>query len=1442
MKNSSNPQALAALLALSLGGAAYGVEHGSLSIIQRNTSNNNQSNANPAVSVSVNPGNSISFLGRGHSKGDFELQFTKVPGNDPTLGTLLSSVSQNSRNNGVSPNAGGPAGLQYAVSGSEPSSTGYYIFAQSTQSSAQPANEEVNINVAGAWFPHAEGWLAGQFKTAATLYSSPAIRVGEEFVNVGDGTSRVNLTKLRSHGVPATSQNGVLLTCGGDNNVGSIGLSRANADGTFTVSLKHVGDPFVPTYRNGGLAFAYVPVAAAGMGQVRVVGKVQSDGGTPLKGGDFSVTKRGTGEWLLKIDGVTSDDGTLIVSAEGGLPPAGANPVPKNVNNFVSYEWSSADEGWIVQSRDISAALEDGATANEPMFSFVFLTPGENYGYENKDLPSVALTAPANATYVQIGQKVPLTANIVSPADVTVDKVDFYVGGVLVGTAATAPYTFNWTVDQLGFRTVEAFAHTTDGAVADAQRVAIYSVAQIGAPQIPGYSTAIVDGGDLESDVTELDPNYVASVTTPWSLLANTPSPLGFGSPGDVRGKPAVNINGSPIPFNSGILLGTNYAGNNYSDKATRGAIDNNVIAFASGGNYALKVDDNKQGGGDPVVRPESGRFSLGFFPFSNGWVGATVATDLSIVSGNSNLPAGVTISKTGTSDYLIEGLPMTGNLLAVAQGQNSDNLASIGRNGNRWIVRNTDNNGNVEDDSFSFLYVPTTAPQVFSGLVAADGTLTPLNENLSAIGAQVTMGPNGYEIQFGDGTTINPSNTALFVAPDFNSGNGADNIYSYYASGNKFVVFSHDLPGITGTIQNSGFRFVATPIAPASNSGTDVFVSATVNQVDEGGSLSFRFSRIGGNSTQPLTATYAVSGTATSGTDYTGLTGTVTFPAGVTVVDIPVPALADQVFELDETVIVTVQKGTGYAAAGGVATGVIRNVLYQPSVKSVSFQQGANDYSGEFGKRVGSDGTHQLEVAVQNYALDGLDTAGSPDVNGIIRFDNIFGSAEGQIPVGATILKAELVLTTAVADSAQSPGPWVVDRLVFPVDATTNYIQMTQGSFAGVRGLSARTPVAGYGNLLQGDVSSADVTRIMRVWAAAADPNAANLGFSIYDSTTSDGWNYCTSGNDDVQKRPKLLISYVSGKPTQSYSLTADKSVRLAGSDPSVDGSTLGMSFIDQVTGATQEGIFHFPVGFGANVGAIPLDEEIVRAELVLNSSSASYTNGSVDARSSGPVAVHRMLEDWTVESYYGFNGPVVGTNVAIAEKARAAGLGNGTTATFDVTATVRAWREGSPNFGINVKPETGDGWQFFWPGTTGDYADKVPKLVIYTTKESTSTTDGFDLWASANGITGVSRNSDAADHDGIPALIEYALGLNPMAPDQLPGLTRNGGNMVLSFAKGAQAAGDSHVSYHIMGSPDLVTWTEDASAVDTASGISITAPVGTGRKFFRLEVRYTP
>ena len=100
------------------------------------------------------------------------------------------------------------------------------------------------------------------------------------------------------------------------------------------------------------------------------------------------------------------------------------------------------------------------------------------------------------------------------------------------------------------------------------------------------------------------------------------------------------------------------------------------------------------------------------------------------------------------------------------------------------------------------------------------------------------------------------------------------------------------------------------------------VKVVATTPEAVEGGAPGlFTFTRTGSTSAA-LTIAYTLSGTATPGDDYVAL-GTVTFPAGKSSVTKQVIAVDDGIDEGDETVIVSLQPGSGYTMATPVSATV---------------------------------------------------------------------------------------------------------------------------------------------------------------------------------------------------------------------------------------------------------------------------------------------------------------------------------------------------------------------------------------------------------------------------------------------------------------------------------------------------------------------------------------
>jgi hypothetical protein len=111
----------------------------------------------------------------------------------------------------------------------------------------------------------------------------------------------------------------------------------------------------------------------------------------------------------------------------------------------------------------------------------------------------------------------------------------------------------------------------------------------------------------------------------------------------------------------------------------------------------------------------------------------------------------------------------------------------------------------------------------VYAGAISSEGVLSSANAPLASLGASVTVAPEYYEITFGDGTIINPSTAALFVNGDSSRGGtnsvAADNLTSWFASGNSFRIFTQDLPQVNGTFEAVDLRFLAIPFVPDSDS-----------------------------------------------------------------------------------------------------------------------------------------------------------------------------------------------------------------------------------------------------------------------------------------------------------------------------------------------------------------------------------------------------------------------------------------------------------------------------------------------------------------------------------------------------------------------------------------------------------------------------------------------
>ena len=151
---------------------------------------------------------------------------------------------------------------------------------------------------------------------------------------------------------------------------------------------------------------------------------------------------------------------------------------------------------------------------------------------------------------------------------------------------------------------------------------------------------------------------------------------------------------------------------------------------------------------------------------------------------------------------------------------------------------------------------------------------------------------------------TINPTADAGFEADE--------TVILTVAAGSGYTVGAP--ASATGTILNDDVLSASITVAPASVSedgAANLVYTVTLSQA-------------------PLVAiavNFTVTGTATSGTDYAAVTSPVTIAAGATTGTVTVNPAADATIETNETVILTLNAGTGYTVgAPASATGTILN------------------------------------------------------------------------------------------------------------------------------------------------------------------------------------------------------------------------------------------------------------------------------------------------------------------------------------------------------------------------------------------------------------------------------------------------------------------------------------------------------------------------------------
>ena len=229
--------------------------------------------------------------------------------------------------------------------------------------------------------------------------------------------------------------------------------------------------------------------------------------------------------------------------------------------------------------------------------------------------------------------------------------------------------------------------------------------------------------------------------------------------------------------------------------------------------------------------------------------------------------------------------------------------------------------------------------------------------------------------------------------------------------------------------------------------------------------------------------------------------------------------------------------------------------------VLTTHFRQGLDGYAACTDTVVRADAPTADNSAATTLATD-LDTdgvtPGNQPAQTLLRFDNLFGNAPGQVPPGAQIVSAKLILWTGSGANDITADLVSIHRMLVPWNGADSWNSLTGGVTAdGVEAATAAT----FNHVPQLNNAPAifDVTASVTAWLAGA----TNYGW-VFLPGGVDGWIALSSENATAAKRPTLEIAYTipvapgyAAWQLAKFGAAAGQPGSLRADDPDGDGAT---------------------------------------------------------------------------------------------------------------------------------------------------------------------------------------------------------------------------------------------------------------------------------------------
>lgn len=193
-------------------------------------------------------------------------------------------------------------------------------------------------------------------------------------------------------------------------------------------------------------------------------------------------------------------------------------------------------------------------------------------------------------------------------------------------------------------------------------------------------------------------------------------------------------------------------------------------------------------------------------------------------------------------------------------------------------------------------------------------------------------------------------------------------------------------------------------------------------------------------------------------------------------------------------------------------------------------FSEGVNGYVGTQDTYVRLDNPTAAfgNATAVTVDLDDNGASGNQPVQGLIRFDDLFGSAVGQIPAGATITSAVLTLYTGASSGDSSSTSTSLYRMLTSWNESSTWNSLSGGISANGTEAAAVADGTVTPSVL-GAAVTFNVTATVQAWV---NNSAANFGWALLANGTN-GWWWNSSEASNSTLRPALTINYTTSPGT---------------------------------------------------------------------------------------------------------------------------------------------------------------------------------------------------------------------------------------------------------------------------------------------------------------------